>query len=86
MFYGAATDGVALVGRAVFSDTKLRHDEQRNAACAGRGIGLAGEDDMHDIPGQIVLAGSFIRPVEARLGDTIVGDFGPYGSVSLFFA
>lgn len=36
--------------------------------------------------GQVVLAGSFIRPVEARHGDTIVGDFGPYGSVSLFFA
>ena len=36
--------------------------------------------------GQIVLAGSFVRPVEARHGDTIVGDFGPYGSVSLFFA
>ncbi len=35
--------------------------------------------------GQIILAGSFIRPVEARHGDTIVGDFGPYGSVSLFF-
>ena len=35
--------------------------------------------------GQIVLAGSFIRPVEARHGDTIVGDFGPYGTVSLFF-
>ena len=36
--------------------------------------------------GQIVLAGSFIRPIEARHGDTIVGDFGPYGTVSLFFA
>ncbi|MBX5156340.1 MULTISPECIES: 2-oxo-hept-4-ene-1,7-dioate hydratase [unclassified Rhizobium] len=36
--------------------------------------------------GQIVLAGSFIRPIEARHGDTIVADFGPYGSVSLFFA
>lgn len=35
--------------------------------------------------GQVVLAGSFIRPVEARHGDTIVGDFGPYGSVSLYF-
>ena len=35
--------------------------------------------------GQIVLAGSFIRPIEARHGDTIVADFGPYGSVSLFF-
>ncbi|NLR97724.1 2-oxo-hepta-3-ene-1,7-dioic acid hydratase [Rhizobium sp. P38BS-XIX] len=36
--------------------------------------------------GQIVLAGSFIRPIEARHGDTITADFGPYGSVSLFFA
>lgn len=35
--------------------------------------------------GQVVLAGSFIRPVEARHGDTIVGDFGPHGSVSLYF-
>jgi len=36
--------------------------------------------------GQIVLAGSFIRPIEGRHGDTINADFGPYGSVSLFFA
>jgi 2-oxo-hept-3-ene-1,7-dioate hydratase len=35
--------------------------------------------------GQIVLAGSFIRPVEARHGDTIIADFGPYGTVSLHF-
>lgn len=35
--------------------------------------------------GQVVLAGSFIRPIEARHGDTIVADFGPYGTVSLFF-
>ncbi|WP_165855759.1 2-oxo-hept-4-ene-1,7-dioate hydratase [Marinobacter sp. JSM 1782161] len=35
--------------------------------------------------GQVVLSGSFIRPVEARHGDTIVGDFGPYGTVSCFF-
>lgn len=35
--------------------------------------------------GQIVLAGSFIRPVEARHGDTITADFGPYGTISCFF-
>ncbi|WDZ79940.1 2-oxo-hepta-3-ene-1,7-dioic acid hydratase (plasmid) [Ensifer adhaerens] len=35
--------------------------------------------------GQIVLAGSFIRPVEARHGDTIVADFGPSGTISCFF-
>ena len=36
-------------------------------------------------PGQIVLAGSFIRPIEARHGDTITADFGPYGTISCFF-
>jgi 2-oxo-hept-3-ene-1,7-dioate hydratase len=36
--------------------------------------------------GQIVLAGSFIRPIEARHGDTIVADFGPHGTISLHFA
>lgn len=37
-------------------------------------------------PGQIVLAGSFIRPIEAGSGDTIVADYGPYGTVSCYFA
>lgn len=37
-------------------------------------------------PGQVVLAGSFIRPIETRKGDTIQADYGPYGSVSCFFA
>src|SRR5882757_4070128 len=44
------------------------------------GFGLALE------PGHVVLAGSFIRPIEARKGDTIHADFGPYGSVSCYFA
>ncbi|MGJ4949271.1 2-oxo-hept-4-ene-1,7-dioate hydratase [Bradyrhizobium sp. HKCCYLS20291] len=37
-------------------------------------------------PGQVVLAGSFIRPIEARSGDTIQADYGPYGTVSCYFA
>ena len=37
-------------------------------------------------PGQVVLAGSFIRPIETRRGDTIQADYGPYGSVSCYFA
>jgi 2-oxo-hept-3-ene-1,7-dioate hydratase len=37
-------------------------------------------------PGQVVLAGSFIRPIEARKGDTIQADYGPCGSVSCYFA
>jgi 2-oxo-hept-3-ene-1,7-dioate hydratase len=37
-------------------------------------------------PGQIVLAGSFIRPIETRKGDTIQADYGAYGSLSCYFA
>ena len=37
-------------------------------------------------PGQVVLAGSFIRPIETRKGDTIQADFGAYGSVNCYFA
>ena len=37
-------------------------------------------------PGQVVLAGSFIRPLETRKGDTIQADYGAYGSVSCYFA
>ncbi len=36
--------------------------------------------------GEIVLAGSFIRPIEAGKGDTISADYGPYGTVSCYFA
>jgi 2-oxo-hept-3-ene-1,7-dioate hydratase len=37
-------------------------------------------------PGQVVLSGSFIRPIETRKGDTIQADYGPYGTVSCYFA
>jgi 2-oxo-hept-3-ene-1,7-dioate hydratase len=37
-------------------------------------------------PAQIVLSGSFIRPIEARTGDTIQADYGAYGMVSCHFA
>ncbi len=36
--------------------------------------------------GQVVLAGSFIRPIETRKGDTIQADYGPWGTVSCYFA
>ncbi len=36
--------------------------------------------------GEIVLAGSFIRPIEVGRGDRIVADYGAYGSVSIAFA
>jgi 2-oxo-hept-3-ene-1,7-dioate hydratase len=40
----------------------------------------------HIRAGDIVLSGSFIRPVEARSGDTFVADFGTFGEVRLAFA
>ncbi|MDO9563029.1 MAG: 2-oxo-hepta-3-ene-1,7-dioic acid hydratase [Bradyrhizobium sp.] len=36
--------------------------------------------------GQVVLAGSFIRPIETRKGDTIQADYGPWGTVGCCFA
>lgn len=36
--------------------------------------------------GQIILSGSFIRPVECPSGSEIHADFGPFGSVSCSFA
>lgn len=37
-------------------------------------------------PGQVILSGSFIRPVECPSGTDIHADFGPFGSVSISFA
>jgi len=36
--------------------------------------------------GDIVLSGSFIRPIEARSDDAFAADFGPFGNVRLSFA
>lgn len=36
-------------------------------------------------PGQIILAGSFTRPVEVRSGDTFTVDYGELGTVSCYF-
>lgn len=36
--------------------------------------------------GQIILAGSFIRPIECPAGTHILTDFGPFGSVEINFA
>ncbi len=44
---------------------------------AGQGRGLRA--------GETVLAGSFIRPIEVGAGDTVVADYGPFGTVSCYF-
>ena len=36
--------------------------------------------------GQVILSGSFIRPVECPPGTKIDADFGPFGSVEIAFA
>jgi 2-oxo-hept-3-ene-1,7-dioate hydratase len=36
--------------------------------------------------GEVVLAGSFVRPISARSGDTFHIDFGPHGAISCHFA
>jgi 2-oxo-hept-3-ene-1,7-dioate hydratase len=36
-------------------------------------------------PGQVILSGSFIRPIEAGKGDTFHADYGPFGSISCHF-
>ncbi|MEL7091479.1 MAG: 2-oxo-hept-4-ene-1,7-dioate hydratase [Pseudomonadota bacterium] len=36
-------------------------------------------------PGQIILSGSFIRPVECPPGTNVMADFGPFGQVSVAF-
>lgn len=41
---------------------------------------------QHLVAGDLVLSGSFIRPLETRPGDVITADFGPMGSVSVHFA
>lgn len=78
----------AIVSRnAVVEETGLGAGVLNNPA---RGIvwlanRLAGYGERIEA-GQVVLAGSFIRPVEARHGDTIHADFGSFGSVSCHFA
>ncbi|MBR7890046.1 2-oxo-hepta-3-ene-1,7-dioic acid hydratase [Marinomonas sp. A79] len=42
--------------------------------------------DVELEPGQIILGGSFTRPVAARKGDTFTVDYGPLGTVSCYFA
>jgi len=37
-------------------------------------------------PGQIILAGSFVRPVKVRRGDTFHADYGAMGSITCRFA
>lgn len=37
------------------------------------------------LPGEIVLSGSFIRPIETPSGITITADYGPLGTLQCHF-
>ena len=45
---------------------------------APHGVGLA--------PGQVILAGSFTRPVAVKPGDSILADYGPFGTIEVTFS
>ena len=50
--------------------------------------GLANRLHRHGIAlqaGEVVLAGSFIRPIDVARGDTIVADYGEFGTVACHF-
>ena len=54
---GTTGNRVALASVAFGVGQELRHDEQRDALGALRGVGQAGQDDMDDVVGHVVLAG-----------------------------
>jgi 2-keto-4-pentenoate hydratase len=56
-----------------------------NAAAAGMIIGGRTIRPMDLEPGQIVLAGSFTRPVPVAAGDVIHADYGPLGAIGVSF-
>ena len=64
----AAGDAVALAERAVRVDEELRHDEERDALGALRRALDAGEHEMDDVLGEVVLAG---RDEDLGAGDRV---------------
>ena len=59
-------------------------DPATSVAWLANRLAQYGEDGIE--AGEIVLSGSFIRPVECPRGAEIVADYGPYGTVSCRFA
>ncbi len=64
---------VALADRAVLVDQVLGHQEQRDAARAGRRVGQAGQHEMDDVVGHLVVA----------VGDEDLGAEDAVGAVAL---
>lgn len=80
------------VGAAVFKNAKVEETGLAAGVLNHPAMGIAWLANRMSAygkaleSGQVVLAGSFIRPIEARKGDTIHADYGPWGTVSCYFA
>lgn len=79
------------VGAAFYRNSQI---EETGVACGVLGhpamaiAWLANKLAPFDVtlqPGDLMLSGSFTRPVHAKKGDTLHADFGPLGSVALQF-
>ena len=68
---------VALAERAVGLEQEFRHQEQRNAARAGRRIGQPRQHEMHDVVGEVVLA---IGDEDLLARDAIAAVAGAFGA------
>ncbi|MDT4847825.1 hypothetical protein FQZ97_818980 [compost metagenome] len=58
MLQAAAVDAIALTERAVGLDVEFRHDEQAHALDAGGRVGQAGQHQVDDVVGHVVLTGA----------------------------
>lgn len=58
------------------------NDPVESVVWLARGVAQYGQSIE---PGQIILSGSFIRPIECPPGTEIAADFGPFGAVDVSF-
>jgi len=85
----AANAGVVLGEARHPADTDLRWIGaivSRDGEVEETGLGAGVLNDPVESVGQIILSGSFIRPVECPSGSVITADFGGFGSVAISFA
>ena len=88
-----AANAALVLGGRPFKPAVIDADMRRIGAIVSRNgeveeTGLANRLHRFGVtlqPGQVILAGSFIRPIEVAKGDTIVADYGEFGTVSCHF-
>jgi 2-oxo-hept-3-ene-1,7-dioate hydratase len=79
------------VGGIMYRNSEIEETGLAAGVLGHPGLGIAwlankiGKFGARLEPGQVMLAGSFIRPVWANKGDTLHADFGPLGGVAVQF-